>query len=199
MGRAAARNTHVGISASPQSFYFSRLSPNTKPRLSHLLLFLALITALFLLLRGLCFLPPNTSGSPTAKRTRQCKIYVLLTVQPHDKAWHIDNLLSDTDVSLLDEDSGMVDGLGKTEFVDAGLQAAFQEIFNLEGKHVIEFHARFVEDTDADEPSDQGIAFEEALGILLVEGEQLTAPLQLALASVKNCTEVFIPSSATDF
>ena len=69
----------------------------------------------------------------------------------------------------------MVDGLGETELVDASLQATLQEILNLQGQHVIELHAGFVEDTDTDETANEGVTFEEALGVLFVEGEQLTA------------------------
>jgi hypothetical protein len=61
--------------------------------------------------------------------------------------------------------------------VDAGLEAALQEILNLEGEHVIELHAGLVEDTDTDETANEGIAFEETLGVLLVEGKELTAGL----------------------
>jgi hypothetical protein len=63
-------------------------------------------------------------------------------------------------VSLLDEDAGVVDALGKTKLVDLGLQAALQEIFDVKGKHVIQLHARFVKDTDTDETANEGIAFE---------------------------------------
>jgi hypothetical protein len=78
-------------------------------------------------------------------------------------------------VPLLDEDTGMVDALGETELVDASLKAALQEIFDLEGKHVIELHAGLVEHTDTDETTNESIAFEQSLGVLLVEGKKLTA------------------------
>ena len=77
-------------------------------------------------------------------------------------------------MSLADEDTGVVDGLGETELVDAGLETALQEIFSLQGQHVIELHAGLVEHTDTDETANEGVAFEQTLGILLVEGEELT-------------------------
>ena len=76
---------------------------------------------------------------------------------------------------LADEDAGVVDGLGETELPDAGLEAALQEILRLEGEDVIELHAGLVEHTNADEAANEGIAFEEALGVLLVKSEELTA------------------------
>ena len=68
----------------------------------------------------------------------------------------------------------MVDRFCKTKLVDASLQTAFEEVFNLEGKHVIEFHAGFIEHTDSNQSADKGISFEESLGVFLVESEQLT-------------------------
>ena len=78
-------------------------------------------------------------------------------------------------MTLTDEDTGVVDGLGKTELVDAGLETALQEVLNLEGQDVIELHAGLVKDTDTDQTANEGVSFEETLGVLLVHGEELTA------------------------
>jgi hypothetical protein len=77
-------------------------------------------------------------------------------------------------VALANEYTSVVDGLGEAELVDAGLETTLQEVFGLEGQHVIELHAGFVEHTDTDETANEGIAFEETLGVLFVEGEKLT-------------------------
>lgn len=100
---------------------------------------------------------------------------MLLGVETDNEGGNIDDLLADTDVALTNQNTGVVDGLGKTKLVDAGLQAALQEILNLQCQHVIELHARLVEHTDTDKTANQGIAFEESLGVLLVEGKKLTA------------------------
>jgi hypothetical protein len=86
-------------------------------------------------------------------------------------------------VALLDQDTSVVDRLGKTQLVDTGLQTALQEILNLQGQDVIELHAGLVEHTDTDQTANQGIAFEQTLGVLLVEGEQLTAISQYRIQS----------------
>lgn len=99
---------------------------------------------------------------------------MLLGVKTDDERGHVDDLLADTDVALADEDTGVVDGLGKAELVDTSLEATLKEILDLEGEHVIELHAGLVEHTDTHETANQGVAFEETLGVLLVEGEQLT-------------------------
>jgi hypothetical protein len=67
-----------------------------------------------------------------------------------------------------------MDALGETQLVDAGLETTLQEIFNLEGQDVIEPHAGFVQHADTDEAADEGVSFEQTLGVLLVEGEELT-------------------------
>jgi hypothetical protein len=81
------------------------------------------------------------------------------------------------DVTLADEDTGVVDGLGETELVDAGLEAALQEVLDLEGQDVIELHAGLVEDTDTHETADEGVTLEETLGVLLVEREERTVTI----------------------
>jgi hypothetical protein len=78
-------------------------------------------------------------------------------------------------VTLADEDTSVVDRLSETELVDTSLETTLQEVFGLEGQHVIELHTGFVEHTDANETANEGIAFEETLGVLFFEGEKLTA------------------------
>jgi hypothetical protein len=85
------------------------------------------------------------------------------------------------DVTLSNQDTGMMDTLRKAEFVDASLQTTLQEVFNLESKHVIELHARFVEHANANKTANERITFEEALGVFLVKGEKLTRLLQYQL------------------
>ena len=96
---------------------------------------------------------------------------MLLRIQSDDERWDVDNLLANSDVTLLDQDSGVVDRLSETKLVDTSLQSSLQEIFDLEGKHVIELHARLIEHTDSDKTSNQGVTFEKSLGVLLVKGE----------------------------
>jgi hypothetical protein len=119
---------------------------------------------------------------------------VLLGVETDDEGRNVDDLLANTtrllatrftsrlyretipDVPLADENTSVVNGLGKTELVDAGLETALQEILNLEGQDVIELHAGLVEHTDTYETANEGVTFEKALGVFLIEGEERTAP-----------------------
>lgn len=78
------------------------------------------------------------------------------------------------DMPLLDQDASMMNTLRQAELVDASLEAALQEVLNLQSKHVIELHAGFIEHTDTDKTANEGVAFEEALGVFLIEGKKLT-------------------------
>ena len=102
------------------------------------------------------------------------EVNVLLRVEANDERGHVDDLLADADVALADQDAGVVDRLGEARLEDLGLEAALEEVLDLQGKHVIEAHALLVEHTDADEAADEGVSLKEALGVLLVELEELT-------------------------
>lgn len=99
---------------------------------------------------------------------------MLLRVKTDDERGDVDDLLADADVALADQDTGVVDGLGKAQLVDQGLQATLKEILDLQGQDVIELHARVVEDTDTHQTANQSVTLEQALGVLLVESQELT-------------------------
>lgn len=60
-------------------------------------------------------------------------------------------------MSLTDQNTGMVDGLGKSKLEDLGLQTSFKEILNLETKHVIKLHAALIQHTNADQTPEKSI------------------------------------------
>jgi hypothetical protein len=138
-----------------------------------IILILRIITSILLLSR-LGLLSPNTTRTSTTEGRAESEIDVLLGIETNNEGRNVDDLLANTDVSLTDENTSVVDGLGKTELVDTGLQTTLQEILDLQGQHVIELHAGFVKNTNTDETANEGISFEESLGVLLIEGEQLT-------------------------
>lgn len=147
-------------------------APSHASQAMHLLLvlLLTLVTAL----GGLGLLPPDTAEAATAEGRGDGEVDVLLRVETDDERGDVDDLLPDADVALADEDTGVVDRLGEAELPHEGLEAALEEVLDLEGKDVIELHAGLVEDTDAHETANQGVTLEETLGVLLVESEELT-------------------------
>lgn len=77
------------------------------------------------------------------------------------------------------------------------MKSAFKEVFDFEGKHVIEFHAGFVEHTNTNETADQCIAFEETFGVLFVECEKLS--IQVSKKNRMLWQNEGVPGSTTDF
>jgi len=97
------------------------------------------------------------------------EIDVFLGVESDDERRDVDNLLADSDMSLSDENSGVVDGFGETRLEDLGLKSSLHEVLDLQGEYVIEFHPGLIEYTDSDESSDQSVTFKESLWVLVVE------------------------------
>jgi len=138
-------------------------------------LFLLFLTA-FLLLRSSCStLALDAARTSTTVRRGKSEVDVLLRVETNDERWHIDNLFADTDMSLPDQNASMVNALRKAKLEDLRLQPSLQEILDLERQHVIETHTSFVKNTNAHEPTNERISFEETLRVLCIELEQLTS------------------------
>ncbi len=55
-----------------------------------------------------------------------------------------------------------------------GLEPALHEVLGLEGEHVVELHLVLGEHPGPHEAPEQRIALEQPLGILLIQGEQVT-------------------------
>jgi hypothetical protein len=157
---------------------------------SPLLFILVLSIVTIFLFSGLGLLSPDTAGASSSEWRVESKVDVLLGVKTDDERRDVDNLLADAlywlvtylvpkqvslpNVPLLDKHTSMVNRLGQAELVHASLQSSLKEILDLEGKHVIEFHAGLVQHTDTNQTADQGVTLEKALRVLLVEREQLT-------------------------
>ena len=93
----------------------------------------------------------------------------LLRVEADDKGRHVDDLLADADVTLADQDAGVVDALGEARLEDLRLEAALHKVLDLlvrsgpscmdeygahlEGEHVVEAHAGLVQHANADQPA----------------------------------------------
>jgi hypothetical protein len=97
------------------------------------------------------------------------------TYQTDNEGGDVDNLLADTDVTLADENTSVVDGLGKTKLEDLSLETTFQEIFNLETQDIIELHTGLIEHTNTNKTTDKSVTLEETTWILLIELQKLTS------------------------
>merc|ERR1719347_815438 len=117
-------------------------------------------------------LPLDTSWSASTEGRLEAEVNVLLGVQADDEGWDVDDLLSDTNMPLSDQDTCMMDRLGKSQLEDLGLKTTLQEILNLEAENVIKLHLALVQDSDSDQTSKECVSLEQSLGILLLKGQQ---------------------------
>jgi len=99
---------------------------------------------------------------------------VRLGLDTHHEGWNVDDLVSDTDVPLLDEHTSVVDALGETTLEDEGLETTLEEVLNLEGKNVIETLLVLIEDSVADHTTHKGLTLEDTAWVLLVHGQKVT-------------------------
>lgn len=156
-------------------------SLNTRNNLL-LILLLSIVTAGLGLSSG-SLLAANATWAATSEWRVKGEVDVLLGVETDNEGWNVDDLLSDADVALADQDTGVVDGLGETELVDASLEATLKEILDLQGQDVIELHAGLIKDTDANETANEGVTLEKTLWVLLVQGQELTVAQCVSMRS----------------
>ena len=82
------------------------------------------------------------------------------------------------DVSLSDQDSGVVDR-SSFEVVskDDGLESSFHELGRSQTQDVIELVLVFVEETESEASSHEGFTFEKSSGILLIKSQEFSCGL----------------------
>ena len=69
----------------------------------------------------------------------------------------VDKLFTNSNVSLSDKDSSVMDGEGDVSLHDEGLESTFHELSHGKSKDVIQLALRFVEESDTDHTADEGI------------------------------------------
>lgn len=87
----------------------------------HLLVILLIGIRVALGLGSLGLLSAVTAWASSSERRAEGKVDVLLRVETDNEGRNVDDLLSDTDVTLTDQDTGVVDRFGEAELVDLGL------------------------------------------------------------------------------
>jgi hypothetical protein len=148
--------------------------------------YLLLISRGITSLGSLQLLSLATTSTTATEGGVEGKVDVLGRVDTDDERGNVDGLLTDANVSLADEDTGVVDSLGKTHLVNLGLETTLKEILSAEGKNVIELGSGLIEHTDALEATDQSGTLENTTGVLLLKGKELTSGLTDVGKSVVN-------------
>lgn len=60
-------------------------------------------------------------------------------------------------MSLPDQNTGMMVGLGESQLEHLGLQTTLQEVFDLQTENVIELHARLIQHTNSHQATEKGV------------------------------------------
>ncbi len=71
---------------------------------------------------------------------------------------NVNQLLSNGNVSLADQDASMVDAVGNLSLHDKSLESAFQELANSETEDVIKLSLVVLEETKTDHAADKSLA-----------------------------------------
>ena len=72
---------------------------------------------------------------------------------------HVDGLLADGDVLLLDQDTGVMDGSSEVSLLDQGLQSSLKELGGSQTEDVIELALVVLEESEANHAADQGLTY----------------------------------------
>lgn len=78
-------------------------------------------------------------------------------------------------MSLLDENTSVMDGLSHTELEDLSLQSSLKEISDVQGQDVIQLVLGLVHNTHTVQSAQESGTLENTTRILLVQGQQLTS------------------------
>lgn len=119
----------------------------------------------------------HTAGSALAVGGVQGQVNVLLGVNSDQERRHIHHLLSNTDMSLSDQDTGMVDRLSKTLLENFGLETTFHESLGGKSKDVLKGVLLIGQKTVSLKTTDKGSGLEDALGVLEVKSQKGTGGL----------------------
>eukprot|EP01084_Bolivina_argentea_P253263 425353_1 len=132
------------------------------------------VVVLGLALGGLRLDTLDATDAALAERGGISERDVALGAGADDEGGDRDDLLGDGDVALLDEDAGVVDGLGETDLEADGLEAALQNVGDGQGKHVIELVLVGVEEAEVVAAAEKGGTLELATGVVLGQGQEET-------------------------
>jgi hypothetical protein len=102
---------------------------------------------------------------------------VFLRVNADNERWDIDHLLTNTDVALSDQDTSMVDGLGKTLLKDLGLKSSLHESLSGQLKDIIEGVLLISHEAISLQAAKKRRGLEKSLWVFWVQSEESTGRL----------------------
>ena len=114
------------------------------------------------------------------------KVDMRLRSSSDHEGWDIDQLFTNGKVSLSDQRSGFVDGVGESSLEDDGLESSVHELWDGKSENVIELVLGVFEESESDHSFQECITFENSSGISDVEGKKLSGGLSDLSEEVLN-------------
>lgn len=101
----------------------------------------------------------DTAGLASLEAGGSAPLDVLLGADANHKGRDIDSLFADGDVPSVNEDTGVVDRVGKVALLDEGLESSLQELGCRESEHIIELALVVLQETESHHSADEGLTY----------------------------------------
>ena len=102
---------------------------------------------------------------------------VLLRRDSNHERWNVDELLSNGNVSLSDQRSGVMDRVSELSGGNKGLKSSSHELVDGETENVIELSLVLLQQSKLDDSSDEGVTFEGSSWVVLIKGKEHSSGL----------------------
>lgn len=122
-------------------------------------------------------LPLYSSRTSLTERTVEGKVNMLLAVHSDQKGRNVNNSSSHADVSLADENTGVVHGFSQTHLEDHSLKTAVEKLIDSQSENEIEFLLFLRQNSKASESAKESVSFKDTSGVCFIKGEQGTSSL----------------------
>ena len=121
-----------------------------------------------------------------------------LTVTTDEEGRYVDKLLANTDVTLKDQNTSVVDGTSKLGLEDDGLKTTLKEILMLKSKHIIELVLILGENTHLMKTTKHCTTLKYTTFIILIESQKVTSTLAELGKSVVHTIHLTLAAQTID-
>jgi len=102
---------------------------------------------------------------------------VLLSISANHERGNVHESLANADVTVTNEDTSVVDGLGIAGSKNAGLETTLKELLDVKRKKSIKLVLALLDDAEANEAAKKSSTLEDTLGVTLIKNEEGTSLL----------------------
>ena len=120
----------------------------------------------------------HTTRAATSQGRVLGELDVLLRIHVNHEGRGVHDLAADADVSLADQNTGVVNGLSHSGSEHHSLKSALHQLGSAQLQNVVELLLLLRDQSQTSHAADDGGSLEDTAGVLLVQGEELTSSLQ---------------------